>query len=155
MSEARRELIYKNIYIYFFFRSVHQSMKLMSFSIQTSFQISCSSYNIWKGRSSSIKWLAEFMFVQCLLINNTGAHNLFSNPLKVLSKYFKGQASVKLSFRHIPQYPVRTLNAPATVNDFSIWIAQWYSAGLQAGRPGVRVPAEVGNFSLHHGFQTG
>jgi hypothetical protein len=34
-------------------------------------------------------------------------------------------------------------------------IAQWYSAGLRAGWSGVRVPAEAGNFSLHHRVQTG
>jgi hypothetical protein len=28
--------------------------------------------------------------------------------------------------------------------------AQWYSAGLRAGWSGVRVPARVGNFFLHH-----
>jgi hypothetical protein len=32
---------------------------------------------------------------------------------------------------------------------------QWYSAGLQAGSSGVRVPAGAGNFSLHHRVQTG
>jgi hypothetical protein len=34
-------------------------------------------------------------------------------------------------------------------------IAQWYSAGLRAGWWVVRVPAEAGNFSLHHRVQTG
>jgi hypothetical protein len=33
-------------------------------------------------------------------------------------------------------------------------IAQWYSAGLQAERLGVRVPAGAANFSLHHRIQT-
>jgi hypothetical protein len=33
--------------------------------------------------------------------------------------------------------------------------AQWYSAGLRAGWLEVRVPAEAGNFSLHHCVQTG
>jgi hypothetical protein len=32
--------------------------------------------------------------------------------------------------------------------------AEWYSVGLRAGR-GVRVPAEAGNFSLHHRVKTG
>jgi len=32
---------------------------------------------------------------------------------------------------------------------------QWYSAGLGAGRWGVRVPAGAGNFSLLHRLQTG
>jgi hypothetical protein len=35
------------------------------------------------------------------------------------------------------------------------WIAQWYRAGLRAGWSGVWVPAEAGNFSLHHRVQTG
>jgi hypothetical protein len=34
-------------------------------------------------------------------------------------------------------------------------IAQWYSAGLRAGWPGVRVPIKAGNFSLHHRLQAG
>jgi hypothetical protein len=34
-------------------------------------------------------------------------------------------------------------------------IAQWYSTGLRAGWLGVRVPAEAGNFPLHHCIQTG
>jgi hypothetical protein len=34
-------------------------------------------------------------------------------------------------------------------------IAQWYSAGLQAGLSRVRVPAVAGNFSFHHRVQTG
>jgi hypothetical protein len=33
-------------------------------------------------------------------------------------------------------------------------IAQWYRAGLRAGRSRVRVPAGAGNFSLHHCDQT-
>jgi hypothetical protein len=33
-------------------------------------------------------------------------------------------------------------------------VAQWYSAGLRTGQSGVRVPAGVGNFSLHHRVQT-
>jgi hypothetical protein len=33
-------------------------------------------------------------------------------------------------------------------------IAQWYSAELRAGRLEVRVPAESGNFSLHHRVHT-
>jgi hypothetical protein len=36
-----------------------------------------------------------------------------------------------------------------------IWIAQWYSAGLRARWSRIRVPARVGNFSLHHRVQTG
>jgi hypothetical protein len=34
-------------------------------------------------------------------------------------------------------------------------IAQWYSAELRAVWSGVRVPAEAGNFSLHHRVQNG
>jgi hypothetical protein len=34
-------------------------------------------------------------------------------------------------------------------------IDQWYSAGLQAEWPRVRVPVGAGNFSLHHRVQTG
>jgi hypothetical protein len=34
-------------------------------------------------------------------------------------------------------------------------IAQLYSAELRAGWPGVRFPAEAGNFSLHPRLQTG
>jgi hypothetical protein len=34
-------------------------------------------------------------------------------------------------------------------------IAQWYRAGLRAGRSGVRVQAGAGNFSLRHHFRTG
>jgi hypothetical protein len=34
-------------------------------------------------------------------------------------------------------------------------IAQSYSAGLRAGRSGVRVPAGAGNVSLHHRVQNG
>jgi hypothetical protein len=34
------------------------------------------------------------------------------------------------------------------------FLAQWYSAGLRAGRSGVRVPAGAGNFFLHHHVQT-
>jgi hypothetical protein len=34
-------------------------------------------------------------------------------------------------------------------------IAQWYSAGLRAGRSGVQVLVGAGNFSLHHCVQTG
>jgi hypothetical protein len=34
-------------------------------------------------------------------------------------------------------------------------MAQWYSAGLLTGWSGVQVPAEAGNFSLHHRVQTG
>jgi hypothetical protein len=34
-------------------------------------------------------------------------------------------------------------------------IAQWYSAGIRAGRSGVQVLARAGNFSLHHHVQTG
>jgi hypothetical protein len=34
-------------------------------------------------------------------------------------------------------------------------IAQWYSARLQAGLSGVRVPAEAGNFSPHYHVQIG
>jgi hypothetical protein len=34
-------------------------------------------------------------------------------------------------------------------------ISQWYSAGLWTGWSGVRVPAEVGNFSLHYHAQAG
>jgi hypothetical protein len=34
-------------------------------------------------------------------------------------------------------------------------IAQWYSAGIRAGRSGVRVPDVVGNFSLQHRVQAG
>jgi hypothetical protein len=33
-------------------------------------------------------------------------------------------------------------------------IAQWYSAGLQAGSPGVRVPAGAETFPLHHCIET-
>jgi hypothetical protein len=38
-----------------------------------------------------------------------------------------------------------------------IWagIAQWYSGGLRTGWSEVRIPAGVGNFSLHHRVQTG
>jgi hypothetical protein len=34
-------------------------------------------------------------------------------------------------------------------------VAQWYSVGLRAELSGVRVPAEVRNFSLHHCVQIG
>jgi hypothetical protein len=34
-------------------------------------------------------------------------------------------------------------------------IAEWYSAGLRAGRSGVRVLAGAGNFALHFPVQTG
>jgi hypothetical protein len=34
-------------------------------------------------------------------------------------------------------------------NNTGAGIAQWCSAGLRAGRSGVRVPAGAGNFSLH------
>jgi hypothetical protein len=34
-------------------------------------------------------------------------------------------------------------------------IVQCYSAGLQAGGPGIWVPAGAGNFSFHHRVQTG
>jgi hypothetical protein len=34
-------------------------------------------------------------------------------------------------------------------------LAQWYIAGLRAGRSGVRIPIEAGNYSLHHRVQTG
>jgi hypothetical protein len=34
-------------------------------------------------------------------------------------------------------------------------IAHWYSAELRAGWSEVRVPAEPGNFFLHHRVQTG
>jgi hypothetical protein len=37
---------------------------------------------------------------------------------------------------------------------FKVWIAQRYSAGQWAEWSGVRVPAGVGNFSLHHRVQT-
>jgi hypothetical protein len=40
-------------------------------------------------------------------------------------------------------------------NDGGAGITQWYSTGLQTGWLGVRVPAEAGNFSLHHRVQTG
>jgi hypothetical protein len=33
-------------------------------------------------------------------------------------------------------------------------LAQWYSAEIQDGRSGHRIPAEAGNFSLHHRVQT-
>jgi hypothetical protein len=33
-------------------------------------------------------------------------------------------------------------------------ILQWYSAGLRTGGSGVRVPAGIGNFSLHQRVQT-
>jgi hypothetical protein len=33
-------------------------------------------------------------------------------------------------------------------------IAQWYSAGLRAGRSMVRIPSWAGNFSLHRRVQT-
>jgi hypothetical protein len=36
-----------------------------------------------------------------------------------------------------------------------VGIAQWYSAGLWAGRLGLRVLVGAGNFSLHHRVQTG
>jgi hypothetical protein len=43
-------------------------------------------------------------------------------------------------------------------NQLGAGIAQWYSAGLQAGYGlddwGVRVPAGAGNFSVHHRVQT-
>jgi hypothetical protein len=31
-----------------------------------------------------------------------------------------------------------------------MYLFQWYSFGLRAGWSGVLVPAEAGNFSLHH-----
>jgi hypothetical protein len=34
-------------------------------------------------------------------------------------------------------------------------IVQWHSAGLRAGRSGVRFPAGAGNLFLHHRVQTG
>jgi hypothetical protein len=34
-------------------------------------------------------------------------------------------------------------------------IVQWYRAGIRARLSGVRVPAEAGNFFLHHRVQTG
>jgi hypothetical protein len=34
-------------------------------------------------------------------------------------------------------------------------IAQWYSAGLRAGWPGVWIQGETGNFSVHYRVQTG
>jgi hypothetical protein len=64
-------------------------------------------------------------------------------------------ASVKRSFWHIPQCRDRNLNTPAIVNDFSVRLAQWYSAGALAGWSEFRVPAEAGNPSLHHRVQTG
>jgi hypothetical protein len=48
---------------------------------------------------------------------------------------------------------VTLLVSPCTDKTFGT--AQWYSAGLQAGRTGIRIPARAGNFSLCHRVQIG
>jgi hypothetical protein len=56
---------------------------------------------------------------------------------------------------------VMSVNIGANVNqkldideDWFIFTAQWYGAGLGAGWWVVHVPAGAGNFSLHHRVQT-
>jgi hypothetical protein len=57
-----------------------------------------------------------------------------------------------ISFKPWPLYPQG--KSPWYPLD-NTGIAQWYSVGLWAGWSGFRVPAAVGNFSLHRRVQTG
>jgi hypothetical protein len=52
-------------------------------------------------------------------------------------------SSLVVKFTNLPHY------------ETDAGIAQWYSAGLWAGRLRGRVPAGAGTFSLHHRVQNG
>jgi hypothetical protein len=73
------------------------------------------------------------------------------------------RSSNRNSNRKFPEYVAgvptttqrRSMNLLKLRTTSGAGIAQWYGAGPQAGWLGVRVPAETGNFSLHHRVQTG
>jgi hypothetical protein len=59
------------------------------------------------------------------------------------------------SFYTLNRVRLRSEETAVGIDRFMHYILQWYSAGLRAGRSGVRVSTGAGNFCLHHRVQTG